>query len=45
MAFLHGRHDTDNENGHRFNSELMVAMGFNFGAWVVVGIIALLIAT
>ncbi len=45
MAYMHGRHETDRENRRRFNTELVVAMGFNFGAWVVVGTIAMLIVS
>lgn len=43
MAYIHGRHETNGDDARRFNSELLVAMGFNLGAWLVVGVIAVLI--
>lgn len=43
MAYTHGRHETDPENESRFNSELAVALAFNLAAWLVVGVIALLV--
>lgn len=45
MAYMHGRHDTGVDGERRFNSELAVALAFNLGAWLVVGVIAILIAT
>ncbi len=44
MAYIVDRHETDTKNERRFNSELAVALGFNLAAWLVVGVIAVLIA-
>lgn len=45
MAYIVDRRETDAEKSHRFNSELAVALGFNLAAWLVVGVIAVLIVT
>lgn len=43
MAYIFGQQETDMEKDSRFNSELAVALGFNLAAWLVVGVIAVVI--
>jgi hypothetical protein len=43
MALIFGQDDTSIEKDSRFNSELAVALGFNLAAWLVVGVIAVVI--
>lgn len=43
MALIGGQDETRVEDDAHFNSELAVALAFNLAAWLVVGVIAVMI--